>query len=144
MHGGFIALQLLLQFGNFQNREQLALFYVRAPVDIEFLNVSGNFGVDVDLLKGLEFGGDFERAGEILPAGLDDGHARGVRRHRRRCLCRLSRSLTGTLTRSTIAHAIWSYPGCDRLRLQLVSLSLAMSLDVNFREILCVTAIRML
>ncbi len=77
--GGFVELKLLLQFGNLQDREKLPLAHVRAPIHIELLDVAGHLGVNVDFLKGLEFRGDLEGAGNILADGFDYGDARGVR-----------------------------------------------------------------
>ena len=71
--GGFILLQLLLEFRNFQHGEDLPLLYVSSVVDVEFLNVAGNFGVHVDFLKRLEFGGDFQFVRNVASRHFHDG-----------------------------------------------------------------------
>src|SRR5580700_4417896 len=72
-HRGFVLLQLLLQLRNFQHREKLALFYVRAPIHVKFLDISGNLGVDVHLLKGQEFRSDLQSIGEVAALHLHHG-----------------------------------------------------------------------
>ena len=72
-HGRFILLELLLQFRNFQHGEQLALFYVRAPIHIEFLDVAGNLGVDIHFLVREELGRDFESIRKIAPLHFHHG-----------------------------------------------------------------------
>jgi len=77
--GSLIQFKLLLEFRNFDDREKLALRDVRAPIDVEFLDVAGDFGVDGDFLVRLEFGGDLERARNRFSADRDDGGTGGVR-----------------------------------------------------------------
>ena len=80
MHGRLVLHQLLLQFGDFENGEQLALLHVRAVIDVELLHVAGHFGVHVDFLKRQKLRGDFERAGDVLALHLHNGrHRRGIR-----------------------------------------------------------------
>ncbi len=61
--GGIVLLQLLLQFGDFQNRHQLPFFYTGPIIDQKLLHVARLFGVNVDLLKRHEFGGKRQAPG---------------------------------------------------------------------------------
>jgi len=71
-------LKLLLEFGNLQDGEELPLRHVRPLVDIKLLDIAGDFSVDVDLLKRLEFRGDFESAGDAAADSFDNRYPRGA------------------------------------------------------------------
>ena len=71
--GSFVLSELLFELGDFEDGEELALLDVRSPIDVELLNVAGDFGVHVDFLKGKELRGDFEIVRKILACDLDDG-----------------------------------------------------------------------
>ena len=70
LDGGLVLLQLGFQFGNFEDRHQLAFLDVRAIVHFQFLHVAGFLGVDVDFLERHQFGGQSQLA--------LDGHADGA------------------------------------------------------------------
>ena len=67
---GVVLLKLLLEFGNLQHSEQLTLFHVRAPIHVQFLDVPGHLGVDVDLLVGLKLRSNAQLARKIFADGL--------------------------------------------------------------------------
>ena len=71
--GCFVLQQLLLQLGNFQHGQDLALFHVRAPIHVQLLDVAGNFRVHVDFLVGQKFRGDFQRAGKAFALHFHHG-----------------------------------------------------------------------
>ena len=70
--GGFVLSELLFELGDFKDGEELALLYVSSPIDVELLDVAGDFGVDVDFLVGEEFRRDFEFVRKIVTRDLDD------------------------------------------------------------------------
>ncbi len=47
-----VLLELLLQLGDFQVRQNLPFLDVRSPIHVKLLHVTGNFGVYVDFLVG--------------------------------------------------------------------------------------------
>ena len=78
-HGRFVQLKLLLQFGNFEDREKLPLRDVRSPIYVELLDVAGHLRVHIDFLVRLELGGNLEIAGRWPSLPPDDGDVRSVR-----------------------------------------------------------------
>ena len=75
---GFVLSELLLELGDFEDSEKLALLDVRSPIDVELLDVAGDFRVDVDFLEGEKFGSDFEFVGKVLAGNFDHGNVGGV------------------------------------------------------------------
>ncbi len=53
-HGSIGPNQLGLQFGNLQNCQRLPCFYVVADINVNRLDVSGDFRVYIDVLERLE------------------------------------------------------------------------------------------
>src|SRR5216683_2820969 len=78
--GGLILLQLLLEFRNFQYCQDLSLLYMSSVVDVEFLNVAGNFCVHIDFMKRLEFRSDLEAIRNVAAHHFHDGGSGSFRR----------------------------------------------------------------
>ncbi len=66
--------------GNFQYSEDLPLLHVSSVVDVEFLDIAGNFCVYVDFLKWLKFRGDLQVVRDISPRHFHDGGDGSIRR----------------------------------------------------------------
>ena len=59
-----VLLQLGLEFRHLKNRHHLAFVHMRAVIDVDVFDVSGLFGVDIDLLVGHQFGTHSEVFGQ--------------------------------------------------------------------------------
>ena len=62
--------------GDFQRREQLAFAYTIANIYLDGLQISRDFGHDVDFLKGLKFTGQIQVCRKIIASHLHDGDGR--------------------------------------------------------------------
>ena len=69
----FILLELLLKFGNLQNRQELSLLYVSSPIHIKLLDVPRDLGIDLDLLVRLKFRSNFHVVCEVPSRDPHDG-----------------------------------------------------------------------
>jgi hypothetical protein len=77
--GGLILLQLLLQLRDFQYGEELPLPYMSPVIDVEFLDVAGDFCVHVDFLERLEFRCDLQVIRDVPSRHFYDGGRGSVR-----------------------------------------------------------------
>ena len=57
--------KFLLEFGHFQQADQLPFAEAVAHFDGQCLDIAGDFGMDVDLLPRAKFGCEFQVASEI-------------------------------------------------------------------------------
>ena len=71
-HSGVGTGQFGGEFRNFEDRECLPFLHVRANVDVHGLDVAGDFGVEVDFLKGLEASRQRQRSAQGPAPDLDD------------------------------------------------------------------------
>ena len=78
--GGGGARQIVLHLGDFEHRQRLALAHAIAHVHVDVLYVARHLGVDVDLLKRAELGGNRQFAREIGGKRAGHRHAHGFRR----------------------------------------------------------------
>ena len=65
-HGGIRAGKFGGQLGNLQNGERLTCLHMVADIHVNHFDVAGDFGVNVDILKWLEFPGDCERIPHVV------------------------------------------------------------------------------
>ncbi len=68
---GLVLPQLVLQFGNFEHRQQLAALDAIADVNRDCLEIAGDFGVDLDFLERPERRGHLEHLPDV--AATDSG-----------------------------------------------------------------------
>ena len=74
--GGIRSGQVVSHFGNLQDCQQLPLVHTVAYVDIDFLDVSGDFRHHIDFLVRLEFSGQHQSVGQIFGGRPGDGNGR--------------------------------------------------------------------
>ena len=70
---------LILELGDFEGGEKVALVNMIANVDADGLDVTGDLGHDIDVLVGSELGGEDELAGEVGRLGGRGGNGESVR-----------------------------------------------------------------
>src|ERR1700734_2587733 len=73
VNGSLVLLHLLLEFRNFQDREDLPLLHMGSIINIEFLDVAGNLGVHIDFLEGLELRGNLQIVRDVAASDFHDG-----------------------------------------------------------------------